>query len=409
MWLLVPGLLKLGAWDIIKAWSNKSDLDIEPRIALQLVNESALCVNRIRKKNSLGHQGFQLLNGMGSLVSDEQVHHFLNHYTFDESYNMLLNLGLQRQLCGHFQGDVIAVDPHRILSTSKRVMPKKKKKPDAPSQKMLQTFFAVSAHTGQPIMCTMSSTGMPTTKATLKLLRATGQIIKEQSLLLADKEHFTNELFEKVANSPNFDLLAPAINTSRIKKITGLLEYKRKGAGVAFGETTFCFDGKKTKHRLIAQRLGEQKGKYNYSTFLTTSQQNATKLLCEKYDDRWSVEEFFRFENEMGLNRASTLNLNIRYAKLALAMMAQAATYELRKNLKNEYKKWDARHLANEILAWNDGDIRVKGDTIIVTFYGNSNYLNKDEFINLPQKLIQRKIKPNIPWLYDFKLDFRFK
>jgi len=56
MWLLVPGLLKLGAWDIIKAWSNTTDLDIESRIALQLVNETALCINRVRKKNSMGHQ-----------------------------------------------------------------------------------------------------------------------------------------------------------------------------------------------------------------------------------------------------------------------------------------------------------------------------------------------------------------
>jgi hypothetical protein len=72
------------------------------------------------------------------------------------------------------------------------------------------------------------------------------------------------------------------------------------------------------------------------------------------------VEEFFRFENDMGLNRASTLNLNIRYANLAMAMLAQAATYELRKNLTHDYKTWDARHLSNEVLAWNDGDVRVK-------------------------------------------------
>ena len=111
----------------------------------------------------------------------------------------------------------------------------------------------------------------------------------------------------------------------------------------------------------------------------------------------------------LGLNRASTLNLNIRYANLAMAMLAQAATYELRKNLTHDYKTWDARHLSNEILAWNDGDVRVKDDTIIVTFYGPSQYRKKEEYIDLPNKLLSQGINPKIPWLYDFKLDFRFK
>ena len=111
----------------------------------------------------------------------------------------------------------------------------------------------------------------------------------------------------------------------------------------------------------------------------------------------------------MGLNRASTMNLNIRYGGLAMSMLAQAATYELRKSLSAEYKKWNARHLADEVLAWNDGDIRVKDDTIIVTLYGHSDYLKTEEFINLPQKLMQKNIDPHIPWLYNYKLDFRFK
>ena len=407
MWLLIPGLLKLGAWDILKAWTGKSDIDIEPHIALQLVNESALCVNRIRKKNSLGHQGFQLTNGMGRLVSDEQVHLLLNSHTMKDAHDMMLNLGIQRKLSGHYQGDLIAIDPHRIISSSKRVMAKKKKKPNAPSQKMLQTFFSISAETGQPIMATMSSTGMPTTKASLSLISTTNKIIKAPSLLVADKEHFTNKLFESVSNNRNIDLLTPALNTQRLKNILKTLEYTTLRAGFAIAETDFYFSEQSIKYRLIAERFGEKD--YSYNGFLTTSSIDVQTLLCENYDKRWSVEEFFRFENDMSLNRASTMNLNIRYANLAMAMLAQAATYELRKNMIGDYKKWNARHIANEVLAWNDGDIRVKNDTIIVTFYGSSDYIKKEEYVNLPTKLIQNGINPHVPWLYNFKLDFRFK
>ena len=109
------------------------------------------------------------------------------------------------------------------------------------------------------------------------------------------------------------------------------------------------------------------------------------------------------------LNRASTMNLNIRYANLSMAMLAQATTYELRKNMTGDYKRWNARHIANEVLAWNDGDIKIQDDTIIVTFYGSSDYIKKEEYVNLPAKLIQNGIDPHIPWLYNYKLDFRFK
>jgi hypothetical protein len=201
--------------------------------------------------------------------------------------------------------------------------------------------------------------------------------------------------------------LVPAQQTQRTKEVISQLDYERISAGVALSETMFNFEGDENKYRFIAERLGEQD--CSYTPFLTTSKKEAKMLLFDNYDKRWSVEEFFRFENDMGLNRASTQNLNIRYANLALAMIAQAATYQLRQNLNDNYKKWDAKHLANEVLAWNDGDIKVKNDTIIVTFYGSSKYLKKEHYVNLPKILAEQGINPKIPWLYDFKLDFRFK
>jgi hypothetical protein len=409
IWLLVPELLRLGAWDIIKGWTGKQDRDLEPCIAMQVVNEAALCLNRVRKKNSLGHQGFELANGMGRLVTDEQVHLLLQDHTLGQAREMLLNLGIQRQLSGHYTGDIIAVDPHRIISSSKRIMSKKKKQPNAPSQKMLQTFFSVCAQTGQPIMATMSSTALPTTKATTTLIDATQQIIPSPSLLVADKEHFTRKLLAVCKNHTDFDLLVPVIKTNRIKTMLEALSYKRLWAGFAMAETTFSFRREDKQYRLIAERIGEAENDHTFNAFVTTSDRDAQKLLCQEYDKRWSVEEFFRFENEMGLKRASTLNLNIRYGKLALTMIAQGATYQFRKKLAEDYKKWDAKHLSNEMLAWADGDVRVKGDTILVTFYGHPKHLNPKNYVGLPDLLAKEGIDPKIPWLYDFKLDFRFK
>ena len=54
--------------------------------------------------------------------------------------------------------------------------------------------------------------------------------------------------------------------------------------------------------------------------------------------------------------------------------------------------------------------MRVKHDTIIVTYY---NAPNTDQlrlhYEGLPEKLAAQHVAPGISWLYDFKLDFRFR
>ena len=70
LWLLVAEHLRLGSWDLIKGYTGCTDADIEPRIAMQIVNEAALCSNRVRKSNYITHQGFELLNGLGFLVTE---------------------------------------------------------------------------------------------------------------------------------------------------------------------------------------------------------------------------------------------------------------------------------------------------------------------------------------------------
>jgi hypothetical protein len=67
-------------------------------------------------------------------------------------------------------------------------------------------------------------------------------------------------------------------------------------------------------------------------------------------------------------------------------------------------------HLAKSLLAGMDGDIRVHHDTIVVTFYNAPLARElRPRYENLPAQLEAEGIKPEIPWLYNFKLDFRFR
>lgn len=401
--------MRLGSWDLIKGYTGCSNADIEPRIAMQIVNEAALCSNRVRRSNYITHQGFELLNGLGFLVTDRHVHDLLDKHTVSEARALQESLAIIRVNNGHYKGDLIAIDPHRIISTSQRIMPKKKKQPGEPSRKMLQTFFAVDTQTGQPVGCGIGSPGANTSRATTELLNL-AELVNRNALILADKEHFTEYLIRSIEQNSNFEFLVPAISTERIRKIERSQTYQRKWAGYAIAETMFNFAGHKEKYRLLSQREGETEKDYVYKSFLTLSDKPATELLSDLYRERWSVEDFFNFDGAMGFDRASTFNLNIRCGKMSLALLAQAATYELRKKLPKPYRRWNSTHLADALFKKLDGDIRVKDDTIFVTCYNAPKELNlQNNYKDLPAKLIAEGINPKIPWLYDYKLDFRFK
>jgi len=410
LWFLAVEHLRLGSWDLLKGYTGGDDRDIDPRIAMQIVNEAAICKNRVRKSNYISHQGFEILNGLSFLASDVQVHNFFDEHTVSQAQALQETLATIRQNNGHYKGEVIAIDPHRIVSTSKRIMPKKKKQPNEPSRKMLQTFFSLDTQTGQPIGCGIGTTGVNTTKATFDLLKLTNKIKHNTALILADKEHFTEELIRGINTSNKFEFLVPAILNTRIKKIAATLNYNRKWAGYAIAETSFNFVNHDDKYRLIVQREGEIEAEYKYMPFLTLSDKSAVTLLCDRYKERWSIEEFFNFDGAMGFDRASTFNLNIRYGKMSLALIAQAATYQLRQKLAKPYSRWNSTHLSDAVFNKIDGDIRIEHDTIIVTSYNLPKEFGlHNAYQHLPQKLEEEGINPKMPWLYDLKLDFRFK
>ena len=102
--------------------------------------------------------------------------------------------------------------------------------------------------------------------------------------------------------------------------------------------------------------------------------------------------------------------MNIQYGKMTMSLLAQAAIHMLRQRIGAPVSSWDSQHFANDVLKGLDGDVRVKHDTIMVTYYNAPNSkLLKKHYEELPKKLEDEGVAAEIPWLYDFKIDFRFK
>ncbi len=75
-----------------------------------------------------------------------------------------------------------------------------------------QTFFVLDADTNQPVCFTTGTSSRTATAAAGELRglrRRHPRHQTGQTLVLADAEHFTVELFDKVKTQTNFDLLVP--------------------------------------------------------------------------------------------------------------------------------------------------------------------------------------------------------
>jgi hypothetical protein len=91
-------------------------------------------------------------------------------------------------------------------------------------------------------------------------------------------------------------------------------------------------------------------------------------------------------------------------------LLAQAALHPLRTRLGEPVCGWEANHLAKDFFRGLEGDVRVQEDTIVVTYYNapHASHL-RQHYENLPHKLREENLNPQVPWLYGFKLDFRFR
>ena len=233
-------------------------------------------------------------------------------------------------------------------------------------------------------------------------------------LAVADAEHFAVELVEHVAQCTPFDLLVPAPNQRRITGLVNDIDdtnFQPAWPGYATTKVPFHFaEGHQAPYSLFVQRTGERPCDYERKAFLCTAERDELPAMARHYPDRWHIEEFFNRDQAIGWNRARTMNMNIRYGLLSMSLIAQAAMYQTRQRLGTPFDQWDAKHLAHGLLHALDGDISVQRDTIVVTFYNapDTDRL-RTEFQGLPTKLEEEGVDPHIPWLYDFKLDFRFK
>ena len=416
IWLLVAEHLRLGTWDLLCGWTGKPAERVEPRLAMQLVHEAAVCTSGIRAERTLHNRaGFELANGLPFVATDQAIHYLLGDLTVANAMELQIALGKLRLASGHFQGKLVAIDPHRVKSHSKRQMRTRVEKRESRPFKMAQTFWALDADTNQPLCFTTGTASRSVVDATPELMDLVEAILQPsqgQTLVVADSEHFSGELISDIHQRTGLDLLVPMPNRKVYRKaFEGIPEdqFTRRWAG--FATAKLPIELKRTnpaKYFQFVERYGERCEEWDYKGFLSTSDREEVDALVVDFPKRWHVEEFFKANQALGWKRGGTMNINIRYGRMTMALIAQAAIHQLRERLLEPYCQWDATHLAKDLLHGLEGDVRVTRDTIVVTYYNAPQEL-RSHYEDLPQKLAEANVEPTIPWLYNYQLDFRFR
>lgn len=417
IWLLVAEHLRLGTWDLLCGWTGEPSESVAPRLAMQLVHEAAVCTSGIRRERTLHNRGgFELVNGLPFVAHDTTIHYLLNEHTVEQSMELQVALGKIRRASGHFQGKLLAIDPHRMRSYSKRHMQPRVAEPGTKPVKLAQTFWVLDVDSEQPICCTSATASCSVVKATPDLLNLAARILQPnvgQALLLADAEHFASELVNNIDRRTGFDLLVPLPNQpthQRRFKAIDPEQFSRRWAGYATVKLPYEIHGATPgTYWQFVERSGERPEDWRYKGFLSTTDRDEVQALTADYPKRWHVEEFFNTNQPLGWQRAGTTNLNIRYGQMTMALIAQAVIHQLRLRLGDPYGQWDANHMAKDLFFGLEADVRVKNDTILVTYYNAPNAEQlRHHYQNLPEKLVRENVQPEIPWLYGYKLDFRF-
>lgn len=416
LWLLVPEHLRLGTWDLLLGWTGGAPTRVEPRLALQLVHEAALCTTGLRAKRSLVQPGLALTNGLPFLATDVAIHQLLGAHTVAQAQELQRALGLLRRAGGDYIGKILVIDPHRVPSYSKRRMARRRKDARSPLTTIHQTFFVLDADTAQPVCFTTATASRTVTRAIPELLELTASILGPQltsALVLADAEHYSGALIDYVYQTPGFDLMVPVqIRQPLRRRLQALPEdlFRRHWPGYATAQISY-----QPSHNyvgplpLFVQRFEEQASQWRWNAYLCTRERDEVAALSQEYPKRWHIEEFFNHSQDLGWDRAGTQNLNIRYGHMTMALIAQAVLRRLRQRVE-AVANWDAMHLATALLKGLEGDVRVSDKTIVVTYYNAPQAEQlRGHYEGLPQKLRAENVNPAIPWLYGYQLDFRFR
>ena len=168
--------------------------------------------------------------------------------------------------------------------------------------------------TGQPLCFTTGTSARTAATAAEELLKLAADILDTepgQMLVLADSEHFTVELLDRVKTGrTSTSWYRCLISLPCDAKLTAVAAGDVPAAlgGLCDCEVAYTpQDSQAGPFYQYVQREGERPEDYRFNAFLATRDGNEVEELTDEFPKRWHVEEFFNAHQALGWNRGRDL------------------------------------------------------------------------------------------------------
>ncbi len=225
--------------------------------------------------------------------------------------------------------------------------------------------------------------------------------------MVADKEWYCGQLIDELNKQYGITILVPAKKTKkRLEEFEAVTldKYDQTVWGnIATVYTTMNdFDGP------ILMFLKKRKdGKY--FALLTSENEMTSDTAMPTYTKRWRIEDFFKDNIFLGMDKLPSLNLNAIQTMLSLRLLAFHALDNFRHDLGPRYKSKTPEMIHREFINGVQGRVQLRGNVITVNVYGFEHQAAAASILtNLDGKLSRAKIDPRIPWLGNRRLQFLF-
>jgi len=406
----IPYLLQLSAHDSLSSMGpDKSHGVPKESLALGIVFESIFGYTAgIRAVDSISKKDFGLLAGLPFLPSLSTQYRYLQSVTVKDALDFQVNLARRLVEIGQVvPGSPVNIDGHNIKTYSRKAMKRSFITKEGRYGKAIRTFYTQDQSSKKPLMAMATYSGTAVSQVTCGLIGLTKEILGKEFLMVADKEWFCGSLINELHKLYGITVLVPAKNTEkRIEEFesVALDKYDETVWGnIATVYTTMSnFD---SPIMMFLKKRNDGK----YFALLTSENEMSSDTAMPTYTKRWRIEDFFKDNGFLGVDKLPSLNLNAIQTMLSLRLLAFQAVDNFSHDLGPDYKRQTPEIIHREFVDGVQGRVQLRGNVITVNIYGFEHQAAAASIMtHLNEKLVRARIDPRIPWLGNRRLEFIF-
>ena len=413
--LLLPYLKEMAIEEKVPFLGVKKNGGISSlNLSLSIVFGSIFRIERISEYDDFTDLGIPVLSGLPSLPDQSTLQTFISQITMENSEIFIKEMGKVSKRMGLIKGRAINLDTHYSAYWGKSKIGKDKHPTRNKSLPGIRQILTQDQETTNPIFLTAKYPGGSPVDIAKKMLLITKEIVEEDEdsspmeRAIFDKWFSVGALLDWINREMNIyfvTLLKMHENRLEEAKSLSFQEFKEH-AGEKIAQTHIKLKDYQGEVRMIALYILEED---KYICHITNDEKNIEEFLIEEYTNRWRIENWFKENSFLALDKLPGIELN---KILALSGLKTSVAYNLvslfKKNLEG-YEKCFIETIYRKFLH-QGAYVKAKGREIKVTFY-NHPYQNilKPLYQDISAKMEKAGYSPALFWLNGrpIKIDFK--